>query len=99
MSGHALSRRGLLLGSAVALPFAGLAYGADLTGPLTPLHRRRLAFERRQEAARTELNGTPAPQGTNGDEDRYPDRRASFTKTLPHDELGEVERAAYRRWL
>jgi len=99
MSGYALSRRGLLLGSAVALPFTGLAYGADLTGPLTPRQRRRLVFERRQQAAQAELNGTPAPQATNGDEDRYPDLRASFTKTLPHDELGEVEPAAYHRWL
>ena len=36
---------------------------------------------------------------TNGDEDRYPDRRASFSKTLPHNQLGEVDPDAYRQWL
>ena len=35
----------------------------------------------------------------NGDEDRYPDRRGSFTKTMPHDGLGEVESDAYQQWL
>jgi hypothetical protein len=30
---------------------------------------------------------------------RYADRRASFAKTLPHDELGEVDQQAYRDWL
>ena len=35
----------------------------------------------------------------NGDEERYPDRRASFSKTLPQNDLGEVEPDAYRQWL
>ena len=38
-------------------------------------------------------------QPTNGDDDRYDDRRASFTKALPHDDLGEVDRQAYERLL
>jgi hypothetical protein len=36
---------------------------------------------------------------TNSDEDRYPDRRASFSKTMPHNDLGEVDPEAYRQWL
>lgn len=47
------------------------------------------------ELARQEANiGSRAAQ-TNGDEDRYPNRIASFSKTLPHDDLGEVDQAAY----
>jgi hypothetical protein len=42
----------------------------------------------------------PAPQHlTNGDEQRYEDRRASFSKTLPHNQLGEVTPDAYNTWL
>jgi hypothetical protein len=37
---------------------------------------------------------------TNGDEERYyADKRANFAKTLPHDELGEVEVESYRKWI
>ena len=35
----------------------------------------------------------------NGDEERYPDRRASFSKTLPQNDLGEADPNAYRQWL
>lgn len=31
----------------------------------------------------------------NGDEDRYPNKIGSFTKSLPHNQLGEVDPAAY----
>jgi hypothetical protein len=34
-----------------------------------------------------------------GDDDRYPDRRASFSKTMPHNDIGEVDPDAYRKWL
>lgn len=92
------SRR-LLLGSALALPFVGLARANDLIGPLTPQQRQRLAFERRGDAAKAQFDSAPPPPVTNGDEDRYPDRRASFSKTLPHNDLGEVDPEAYRQWL
>ena len=32
---------------------------------------------------------------SNGDEARYPDKRASFAKTLPHNDLGEVDAEAF----
>jgi membrane-associated phospholipid phosphatase len=35
---------------------------------------------------------------TNGDEERYPNRIGSFSKTLPHDARGEVDRVAYQRY-
>ena len=35
---------------------------------------------------------TPAPSfSTNGDEDAYPNKIASYTKGLPHNERGEVD--------
>jgi hypothetical protein len=36
---------------------------------------------------------------TNGDEERYADRRANFAKTLPHNKIGEVEPDAYADWV
>jgi hypothetical protein len=72
---------------------------AGLTGPLTPHQRQRLVFDRRREAAQSEFARELPEHTTNGDEDRYPDRRASFTKTMPHNDLGEVDPDAYRKWL
>jgi hypothetical protein len=36
---------------------------------------------------------------TNGDEERNAGKRASFSKTLPDNDLGEVEPGAYAAWL
>jgi hypothetical protein len=89
----------MLLGSTLALPFARLAQAADPLGPLTPQQRQRLVLDRRREAAQAQFDAAPPVSWSNGDEDRYPDRRASFSKTMPHDDLGEVDPAAYRQWL
>ena len=43
--------------------------------------------------------GRTPVQATNGDEGRYDDLRASFTKALPHDDLGEADGPAYARLL
>src|SRR5262249_26261087 len=61
--------------------------------------RQRLVVGRHRAAATTELNDMPPLPVTNGDEERYLDRRASFSKTMPHNELGEVDETAYRTWL
>jgi hypothetical protein len=92
------SRR-LLLGSALTLPLAWSASANDLNGPLTPLQRQQLFFGRRRDAAEAQFDKMPLESATNGDEDRYPDRRACFAKTMPHNELGEVDPEAYRQWL
>ena len=63
-----ISRR-LLLSSALALPFAGLARANDLTGPLTPQQRQRLAFERRGDAAKAQFDGAPPLPVTNRSEE------------------------------
>jgi hypothetical protein len=99
MSVPSLSRRRLLLGSILAMPMSGVVHAAGLAGPFTPLQRQHFVLDRRRDAALAEFTDAPPPFATNGDEDRYPDRRASFSKTMPHDGLGEVDAEAYRRWL
>ncbi|MEM7351783.1 MAG: hypothetical protein AAF657_13380, partial [Acidobacteriota bacterium] len=106
-----VSRRGFLrgVGGAGVLGAASLAGGtalvkpapaaAETIGPLTPRQRQALAFRTRNLAARNQLNPGQPDQECNGDEDAYPDRRASFFKTLPQDNLGEVDPAAYDQFL
>ncbi len=59
-----------------------------------PARRSAEATRIRSAAAREGLRDFIALQRTNGDE-AFPDKRASFSKTLPHDENGEVDPAAY----
>src|SRR5262245_6128901 len=99
MSNIAFSRRRFLANAALALPLATMAKAGEPTGPLTPQQRQQFVFERRRAAAQAGLNDAPPLPATNGDEERYLDRRASFSKTMPHTELGEVDATAYRRWL
>src|SRR5262249_57600071 len=88
---------GCVEGAALALPLATMAKAGEPTGPLTPQQRQQFVFERRRAAAQAGLNDVP-PLPTNGDEERYLDRRASFSKTMPHNELGEVDATASRKW-
>jgi hypothetical protein len=61
--------------------------------------RAQRSFEIRCDAARAASSRKNPIPATNGDEERYPDKRASFAKGLPHNELGEVEPRAYSDWL
>jgi hypothetical protein len=94
-----LSRRDLILGSTLTLPLMSIARGNDLMGPLGQAERQQFILDRRRDAALRQLRNNLPSHATNGDEDRYPDRRASFSKTMPHNDLGEVDPNAYRRWL
>ncbi len=63
--------------------------------PMDTVGRRDAAYRLRVAAA-AEQRDRPAPVfPTNGDEERYPDHIASFSKCLIHDELGHVEPASY----
>jgi hypothetical protein len=96
---NSISRRRLLAAAALTLPFGVLANASEVAAPWSPQSRKRLIFQRRLDIAQSEL-ARQIPEATvNGDEDRYPDRRASFSKTMPHNELGEVDPDAYRQWL
>ena len=64
-----------------------------------PARRRSQAFEIRVDAARRE-RAIPLPiHLTNGDEEQYPNRIGSYSKGLPHDELGIVDPNAYNAFL
>lgn len=106
-----LNRRAFLEGAGglAALSLSSTALGASLpaapvkaAGPAAvssrALLRRRAdeAYRRRIEAARYQKNlEFPLPQ-TNGDEERYPNKIATFTKGLLHDYRGEVNLKAYQ---
>src|SRR6516164_4264842 len=93
------------LGAAPTLPaFAGAALlsspsaFAD-TGPLDASARRHRAFVIRRDAAIYQRDIPPTPSVSNGDDDAYANRIASYTKALPHNDLGEVDLNAYNAYL
>lgn len=61
--------------------------------------RRWQAYRIRHEAALVQSNLPSPTYPTNGDEERYSNKIASFTKCLPHNPLGEVDRQAYHTFL
>ena len=69
------------------------------TGPLNASQRRHRAFVLRRDAAIFQRDAPPTPSLSNGDEDAYVNRIASYTKGLPHNDLGEVELNAYNAYL
>ena len=57
--------------------------------------RRRRSLELRREVALQEFR-VPVPEHrSNGDEERYPNRIANYSKGLVHNQLGEVDLASY----
>jgi hypothetical protein len=106
------SRRDFLkgsIGAAVVLvrlspgwetPFLGPGKDCpEAATPIRPDQRQQRAFELRRDAAKAYLQESPPRHVSNGDEERYGDRRASFAKTLPHNQFGEVNPDAYKAWL
>lgn len=76
----------------------------DAAAPLSARNGR--GQRRRDEAYRVRYDSAlrqksrPAPaDATNGDEERYPTRCASYSKGLPHTDHGKVDLAAYNRLL
>jgi len=61
-----------------------------------PLQRRQDAYQIRQQAAWYQRTLPLLDHRANGDEDRYPNRIANYSKGLPHNESGEVDLDAYR---
>ena len=66
--------------------------------PLSNIFRRRAteAFNLRNEAARLAFQATELQHPVNGDEVTYLNKIAGFSKTLPHNSLGEVDVDAFR---
>jgi hypothetical protein len=59
--------------------------------------RQMAVFRIRQTGAQAYLDEQVPSHHSNGDEARYPDKRASFAKTLPHNEAGEVDAEAFAK--
>src|SRR5215472_16533981 len=99
-----ISRRTLLEGSVSVVAAVGGWAGTTLlpgaanaadpaAGGGSP--RQQAAFRVRQAAAQAYLDEPQPVHRSNGDEARYADKRASFAKTLPHNEAGEVDAEAF----
>lgn len=107
------SRRGFLRtawGSGVFSAAASLGLGGMLTVPGSARAcssaclpggeaRADQAFWIRTDAAQRYRGEPLVEHRTNGDEERYPDKRASFFKCLPQNGLGEVDPSAYAAFL
>jgi hypothetical protein len=95
-------------GAAMAVTSAGLGTflsepidhcGAGEVRPLAAGRRAQQSFEIRCDSARSDTGRENPELTTNGDEERYADKRANFAKTLPHNKLGEVAPDAYADWV
>lgn len=100
-----MTRRGVL--------YAGAAIGAAATS--TAAHamtaanghpvfgnqakRKTASHNLRVQASQSYVSYGYAPSQTNGDEGRYSDYRGSYSKGLPHNDLGEVDPSAYGKYL
>ena len=93
-----VSRRLLLEGS-ISAGFVGVgtSWSQDAAGPehVTGSARPTAAYVIRLAAAQAYLSEQQPVHRSNGDEGRYPDKRASFAKTLPHNDFGEVDPKAF----
>ena len=69
------------------------------TGPLNASQRRPRAFVIRRDTAIYQRDVPQTPSISNGDDEAYANRIASFTKGLPHNDLGEVNLNAYSAYL
>jgi hypothetical protein len=74
---------------------AGEHEPGGITGPASLRRRRQQAFKIRVEAARFHRRQPLRRQPTNGDEELYANKIASYSKGLPHNDLGEVRLDAY----
>lgn len=83
----------------VAAGTAGLFKLADACDPANPQKRRVSARNLRNRAAQTAFLRSPSPHTCNGEENLYATRIGNFSKAMPHNNLGEVDQAAYNRYL
>ncbi|WP_175989872.1 hypothetical protein [Bacillus sp. Marseille-Q1617] len=66
---------------------------------LSQWKRRLQAFLLRFRAALYYTSKPFSNHSTNGDEERYRNKIANFSKGLPHNELGEVDLNAYKKYI
>ena len=99
--GHLGIGAGAAVGLAASTPRLLAAEAAKDPGAvegLVPV-RQAQAFQVRMRAADLARERQHIEQTANGDEDRYPNRIGNYSKGFPHNNLGEVEPAAYNAFL
>src|SRR5438132_2982200 len=108
---RSLSRRGCIgrVGGATAAAWTASAIGlSPLLGSksvkaeaATILGRQRAieAYDLRKDAALAEYHLPIVSHPNNGDEDLYSNKIGNYSKGLPHNNLGEVDLAAYNSYL
>src|SRR5207253_1701959 len=80
-------------------PTQGMRPGGNPHRRDNPALRRLQAYNLRVQTALAEMQLPLPPHPNNGDEDRYPNKLGSFSKGLPHNDLGEVDLNAYQIYL
>jgi hypothetical protein len=103
-----LGRAGLLTAAGVAAGVlsplvsatrkGGIVHAQDVAKQAKVFNYARFsekAYRIRLQAAKQEFELGIPPHPTNGDEERYPNKIATDTRGLPHNELGEVKLDAY----
>lgn len=94
--GYLGSAPGLMgLGGASFLSTLNAPSALGASGPLDVAQRRHRAFAIRRDAAIAQRDRPEQISTSNGDEQLYPNRIASFHKGLPQNQLGEVDLNAY----
>lgn len=68
-------------------------------GPLPPFIRRNEAYYIRIQAAKYQKNLPIPNQLCNGDEKRFHNKIASYSKAFPHNKLGQVDLFGYKQWI
>jgi len=86
------------VGEVIAAPFAGLT-ATPVDASAAALARRSACFQVRKTSAEFWRNQGTVDHPTNGDEARYSNRLGNHSKSLPHNQFGEVDAAAYNALL
>lgn len=72
-----------------------LQQGSGEIGPISERKRLHKAYRIRTEAAQFQKDLPRPGHPCSGDENLYPNKMGSFSKALPHNQLGEVDPGAY----
>lgn len=83
--------------SLVASPTASASdiYGGDPIEAMSGHHRQQQVYNLRKKIAQAHKDMALVQHASNGDDARYGNKLASYTKGMPHNILGEVDPAAY----
>ena len=93
--GGGLGATALFTSGAVVMPALAGTNRAAAECSFDPDERKQKALDLRVDAAYRNFVIPPVEHPTNGDEQLYPNKIASFSKSLPHNDFGEVEEDHY----